>query len=131
VEPKPHVQRLVRLLHNRVVRRVLSTHPSAAMLLLIGDLAGGLVQLQPTALWDDAGAVLHTGSMPGPWRELVEDVRLDLALLARVWPVEVLAPYVLDLRQLDVLDPDRPLRSGRRAGTPPSSPPGSAGPDRR
>ena len=115
---KPHVERLARLLHNRVVRRVLSDHPSAGSLLLVGDLVDGLVQLHPTAVWDSDGRVLHsaaTGSTtPGSWRALLDDLRPEFALLSRVSPVELFAPYVLDLRQLDLrLDSDD---VGRDAG---------------
>jgi hypothetical protein len=118
VRTKPHVERLARLLHNRVVRRVLSAHPSAAMLLLVGDLVDGHVLLTPTSIWSADGELLQDDCAAGPdrsvdprelgrWRALVDDLRPDFGLLARVQPVGLFVPYALDLRQLDLrLDSD-------------------------
>jgi hypothetical protein len=107
VQTKPHVERLARLLHNRVVRRVLAAHPTANALLLVGDLVDGFVQLHPTSIWDADGVVLHdfggkNGGTPGRWRALVDDLQPEFALLGRFRPVELFVPYVLDLRQLDL-----------------------------
>jgi hypothetical protein len=114
VRTKPHVERLVRLLHNRVVRRVQHADPGARSLLLVGDLVGGRVVLEPTAVWDGEGAVLH----PRPrgqaiadrsWEHLLDDLRPELSLLAQVCPVELFAPYVLSLHQMDLrLEVDTP-----------------------
>ncbi|HSP39529.1 MAG TPA: hypothetical protein VLR26_17455 [Frankiaceae bacterium] len=106
MQTKPHVERLVRLLHNRVVRRVLHSHPHAAALLLVGDLDDGTVLLRPTAVWAADGSVLqpikHDPGALGRWRALTEDLRPEFALLARVSPAELFVPYVLNLSQLDL-----------------------------
>jgi hypothetical protein len=107
VQVAPHVQRLARLLHNRVVRRVLHAHPTATTLLVVGDLSNGSGLLRPTAVWDGDGnvladdAVLDPGEL-GRWRALLDDLAPDFALLGRVSPVELFVPYVLDLSQLDL-----------------------------
>jgi predicted amidohydrolase len=95
VHTRPHVERLARLLHNRIVRRIRHEHPEAQCLLVVGDLWGGAVQLNPSAVWDAAGTVLVdlTGSEQ---RRLVDDLRPDFALLA------LFEPYLLDLHQLDL-----------------------------
>lgn len=111
---KSHVERLARLLHNRVVRRVLHSHPTAATLVLEGDLSNGAVVLRPTAVWDAEGRLLADGTTSetaerGHWGALVDDLSPDFALLARVSPVDLFVPYVLDLRQLDLrLESDEP-----------------------
>lgn len=118
---KPHVERLARLLHNRVVRRVLHDHPDAVALLLVGDLSAQdvtgpgaeLAQLVPAAVCAGTGALLggpadQGGETPddpaarGRWHALCDDLRPEFALLARVSPVQLFVPYVLDLRQLDL-----------------------------
>lgn len=101
MDTKPHVERLARLLHNRIVRRVRHAAPTADCLLLVGDLADGCIALHPTGVWDRTGAVLDLGGGEG-WRLLVDDLRPEFALLARVQPVALFEPYVLDLRQLDL-----------------------------
>jgi hypothetical protein len=118
VQTKPHVERLARLLHNRVVRRVLSAHPTAATLMLVGDLVEGHVMLTPTSIWSQNGVLLSDESSTGidgkpdprelrRWRALLDDLRADFRLLARVQPVGLFVPYALDLRQLDLrLDAD-------------------------
>jgi hypothetical protein len=114
VHVKPHVERLARLLHNRVVRRVLHAHPGAGALVLVGDLSNGSVVLRPTAVWDGDGRLLAeaTPTESGDqdrWAGLLDDLRADFALLGRVSPVELFVPYVLDLRQLDLrLESDEP-----------------------
>jgi hypothetical protein len=114
VHVKPHVERLARLLHNRIVRRVLHAHPTAGALLLVGDLSDGTVVLRPTAVWDGKGKLLAEGAAAEPralasWRTLLDDLRGDFALLARVSPVELFVPYVLDVRQMDLrLESDEP-----------------------
>lgn len=108
----PHVERLARLLHNRVVRRVLHAHPEAATLVVVGDLVNGASVLRPDAVWDAEGAVLADDAAREPgelgrWRALLDDLAPDFALLGRVRPVELFVPYLLDLRQLDLrLDSD-------------------------
>lgn len=121
---KPHVERLARLLHNRAVRRVLHDHPDASLLMLVGDMSADttdpgtqLVHLVPVAVCNRAGVLLagaFDGREPGPgtstgdsdararWRALCEDLRPDFSLLARVSPVQLFVPYLLDLRQLDL-----------------------------
>jgi hypothetical protein len=127
VQTVPHLERLARLLHNRVVRRVRHSHPLADAMLLVGDLLDGHVHLHPVAVWDAAGTVVagaagtdsadalrpagskiaeattataHTADTA--WRLLVRDLRPEFALLARVAPVALFEPYVLDLRQIDL-----------------------------
>lgn len=117
---KPHVERLARLLHNRAVRRVLHDHPDASVLLLVGDLSADagdpgaqLVHLVPVAVCDREGRLLAGASDGGEgaaddadarprWDALCDDLRPEFALLARVSPVQLFVPYVLDLRQLDL-----------------------------
>jgi hypothetical protein len=111
VRTAPHMTRLARLLHNRVVRRVLSSHPSADLLLLVGDLVDGTPQLRPRAVWDGSGALLAGAADCEPvqlarWRALGDDLRPEFALLGRICPVELFAPYLLELRQLDMRLPD-------------------------
>jgi hypothetical protein len=107
VQTPPHVDRLARLLHNRVVRRVHSAFPRAHRLLLVGDLVDGQIHLHPVEAWDISGTVLRDGSAGDPaepdrWHALVEDLRPDFALLGRTYPVELFEPYLLELRQLDL-----------------------------
>jgi hypothetical protein len=107
MQTAPHVERLARLLHNRVVRRVLHAHPEAATLVMVGDLTGGAAVLRPSAVWDGDGAVLADDAVVEPgdlgrWRALLDDLAADFALLSRVRPVELFVPYLLDLRQLDL-----------------------------
>lgn len=96
----PHVEQLARLLHNRIVRRVRHSHPSADTMLLVGDLVDGHVNLHPVGVWDGAGTTVAGGG--AAWRLLVADLRPEFALLARVAPVALFEPYLLDLRQIDV-----------------------------
>ncbi len=101
----PHVERLARLLHNRIVRRVRHSMPSAHTMLLVADLVDGHVHLQPIAVWDDTGAVLAgTGSSNSDdgWPVLLGDLRPEFALLARASPVALFEPYLLDLCQIDL-----------------------------
>jgi hypothetical protein len=121
VQTVPHLERLARLLHNRIVRRVRHSHPLADAMLLVGDLVDGHVHLHPVAVWDAAGAVVagadaldptagdlaEASTTPDPgadaaWRLLMRDLRPEFALLARVAPVALFEPYVLDLRQIDL-----------------------------
>jgi hypothetical protein len=112
VHVKPHVERLARLLHNRVVRRVLHAHPGAGALVLVGDLSNGSVVLRPDAVWGTDGALLADSAATDPeelvrWQALLDDLRADFALLARVSAVDLFVPYVLDLQQHDLrLDSD-------------------------
>jgi hypothetical protein len=136
----PHVERLARLLHNRIVRRVRHSHPSAETMLLVADLVDGHIHLQPVSVWDESGAVIagtdarhpavagsaettapeieagrdggtEAGTESGTeaeraaWELLVGDLRPEFALLARVAPVALFAPYLLDLRQIDLRSP--------------------------
>jgi hypothetical protein len=140
----PHVERLARLLHNRIVRRVRHSHPSAETMLLVADLVDGHIHLQPVSVWDESGAVIagtdarhpavagsaettapeieagpdagtgagtEAGTEGGTeaeraaWELLVGDLRPEFALLARVAPVALFAPYLLDLRQIDLRSP--------------------------
>jgi hypothetical protein len=96
-------------------------------MLLVGDLLDGHVHLHPVAVWDAAGTVVagaagtdalhptgrglaeattatdHTADTADTaWRLLVRDLRPEFALLARVAPVALFEPYVLDLRQIDL-----------------------------
>ena len=121
METLPHLERLARLLHNRIVRRVRHSHPLSDAMLLVGDLVDGHVRLHPVAVWDAEGAVVagadvRHAAVPGPsdataladdsagaaWRQLVDDLRPEFALLARVAPVVLFEPYLLDLRQIDL-----------------------------
>jgi hypothetical protein len=101
-----YAERLARLLHNRVVRRVRHDLPTAECLLLVGDLAaapaGPRAQLHPVAVWDARGEVLADFAEPDR-RRLVDDLRPEFALLGRVAPVALFEPYLLGLRQLPVL----------------------------
>jgi hypothetical protein len=111
VRTAPHMARLARLLHNRVVRRILSSHPTAELLLLVGDLVDGVPQLRPAAVWEASGRVIaeagdHSPAELGRWRAMSDDLRPEFALLSRVCPVELFAPYLLELRQLDMRLPD-------------------------
>jgi hypothetical protein len=86
--------------------------------MLVGDLVDGHVLLTPTSVWSADGVLLaaDVGTDPrgkldprelGRWRALVDDLRPDFGLLARVQPVGLFVPYALDLRQLDLrLDSD-------------------------
>jgi hypothetical protein len=90
-----------------MVRRVLAEHPEAGTLLLVGDLVHGSVQLTPAAVWNAAGTPLAgpVPSDPGAqsrWRLLQQDLRPECTLLARIQPVELVTPYLLDLQQLDL-----------------------------
>jgi hypothetical protein len=132
VQTMPHVERLARLLHNRIVRRVRHSHPSAETMLLVADLVDGHIHLQPVSVWDESGAVvagtdarhpavagsaettapeIEAGTEGGSeaeraaWQLLVGDLRPEFALLARVAPVALFAPYLLDLRQIDLRSP--------------------------
>lgn len=111
VQTAPHMARLARLLHNRVVRRVLSSHPRAGTLLLVGDLVDGVPQLHPSAVWHADGDVLASRSDRDPaeqgrWRALTDDLRPEFILLGRVSPVDLFTPYLLELRQLEMRLPD-------------------------
>jgi hypothetical protein len=104
------VERLARLLHNRIVRRVRHSLPSADAMLLVADLVDGHVYLQPIAVWDETGAVLAgagteadaSSAGDGTWPLLLGDLRPEFALLARVAPVALFEPYLLDLCQIDL-----------------------------
>jgi hypothetical protein len=101
----PQVRHLNRLLHNRIVRRVLAEHPSAALLLLVTDLVDGVGMLRPAAVWDHDGIVLADAALDlesAAWPALAADLRPELALLARSGPVEPFATHLLGLRLLDL-----------------------------
>ncbi len=109
VRTAPHMARLARLLHNRVVRRVQSSHPTAALLLLVGDLVDGVPALMPSAVWDTSGRVLAGAGEPtgaAAWRAMTDDLRQEFTLLGRVCPVQLFSPYLLELRELDMRLPD-------------------------
>jgi hypothetical protein len=106
VRTQAYAERLARLLHNRIVRRVRHDHPDAECLLAVGDLGSAHpaspAQLHPLAVWDAAGTVL-ADLTHAERRRLVDDLRPEFALLARVAPVALFEPYLLDLRQVDVV----------------------------